>query len=252
MKLLLSFLSLLSFSMVEASGLSPLRQANESFFQASHRVSNFGILSTPAELANPLQDLDIQQIPQMLESDLEREYKFIRDSRFLKSNRSDFPRRITWLFPDDGCYARADIAAIKLIEKGVIAPKKIFAFGNLVVQSPNSLTGLVTWWYHVALTYRVDQQVYVLDPALEPHRPLLLQEWNTLIGGESTQIFYSICAARTYDPDRNCENPKMVSPADVEAEQSGFFKVEWTRLTLLNRDPEQELGDHPPWLKNQN
>ena len=242
--------------MVEAKGLSPLRQADESFSQARLRVSSkttqqmfkFGILTTPTEAANHLQDLDIQQVPQVQELDLEREYRFIRDTRFFESKRSDFPRRITWLFPDDGCYARADVAAIKLIEKGAITPKKIFAFGNLVVQSPNSLTGLVTWWYHVALTYRVNQQIYVFDPALEPRRPLLLQEWNTLLGGQSTNILYSICAARTYDPDGNCENPKLVSNSDVEAEQSGFFRVELTRLTLLNRDPEQELGDHPPWL----
>ncbi len=257
MKRLILPIIIFGFSLAEARGLSPLRQVGESFIDARIRASaksietlySFSQSATPLAFAGPLEDLKTDQIPEVSAArDLEREFKYVRDTRFIQSQRPNFPRRITWLFPDDGCYARAEVAAIKLAEHPFLAPKKIFAFGDLSVQTPNSPSGSVTWWYHVAVAYRSGPSVFVFDPALEPRHPLTLEEWNQRLGGTQAQITYAICAARTFDPDADCEQPTVTSDPDVEEEQKGYFKVEWVRVQKLNRDPEKELGDKPPWL----
>ncbi len=99
------------------------------------------------------------------------------------------------------------------------------------------------WWYHVALAYRVANEVYVLDPALEPHRPLKVAEWNFLIGGDKARPKYAICASETFDPSEDCYKPKAYDTDRAFAEQALFFDSEWDRLLKLQREPERELGD---------
>ncbi len=241
----------------EARGLSAARAPGESSAQARVRVSknSFGPLhplsgfTSPESLSKTLPDLNPTEIPEVTSlAEMDAEFVYIRDNRFLHSNRPDFPRRMTWLFPDDGCYARAEMAAIKLMKHPFLAPKKIFAFGDLVVNSANSISGSVTWWYHVAVAYRFQQDVYIFDPAISPKHPLLLQDWNVKMGGLHTEIKYAVCADRTFDPDADCLHPDVVSDEDVEDDQKGYFQAEWVRVLKLNRDPEKELGDLPPWL----
>ncbi len=257
MKIILTVSLMLSLSWAEARGLSAIRGPGESTQTARIRVSKHPIpelsrlmqIATPDSLSQALKNLNVNEIPEVSSAaELQREFNYLRDTRFLKSDRPDFPRRITWLFPDDGCYARAEMAAIELEHHQFLAPKKIFAFGDLSVQTQNALTGSVTWWYHVAVAYRIQQDVYVFDPAISPGQPLRLKEWDERMGGAQTEIKYAVCSARTYDPDADCLHPVVTSDRDVEEEQKGYFKVEWTRVLKLNRDPEKELGDLPPWL----
>jgi hypothetical protein len=42
-------------------------------------------------------------------------------------------------------------------------PGKIFAFGNLRVRTPNSVRGVVGWWYHVAPMVNESGRLWVLD-----------------------------------------------------------------------------------------
>ena len=257
MKVFLALALMMSFSLAEARGLSAVRAAGESAATARLRVLkkppslNLQVMETgtPEAFAQPLSEIGIEEIPEVSSlAELEREFNYLRDTRFLESERTEFPRRITWLFPDDGCYARAEMAAIEIDHHQFLAPRKIFAFGDLSVNTKNSLSGYVTWWYHVAVAYRFQQQIYVFDPAISPKRPLLLKDWNQQMGGASTEIKYAVCAARTYDPDADCKHPAYASDRDVEEEQKGFFRAEWNRVLKLNRDPEKELGELPPWL----
>jgi hypothetical protein len=155
------------------------------------------------------------------------------------------------MYPDDGCYARAEVAKHELEKNNFPAPKKLFVFGNLYAASKNSKTGFVQWWYHVAVTYRVGNDVYVFDPAIEPQRPLKLNEWNQLVGGEQNDTQFSICAPNTYDPSSDCYGPALLDPSSAYKEQKGFLGYEWQRLLDLKRDPKMELGDYPPWLSRQ-
>lgn len=265
MKFLIVIYILLSgLSNASAKGLSARRQPNESYSSARNRsyfFKNFrfstgnlpediGKTGLSAEDAKkPLNEIDIESIVDVGSfADLENEFKYIRDNRFITTEDPKFPRRITWLYPDDGCYARAETAKHELQNHHFANPNKIFVFGDLYASTQNSPTGSISWWYHVALVYRVGSEAYVFDPALEAHHPLKLKDWNKLIGGEDTTLLYSICAADSYDPSADCIHP-IEEPSDYTLSiQKGFLESEWYRLIELNRNPTEELGNNPPWL----
>ncbi|KYG70802.1 hypothetical protein AZI85_02410 [Bdellovibrio bacteriovorus] len=249
-------------------GLSPVRKSGETYQQARDRHLfnwNFKIPSpfpspfddhqeemsfgSPVDrYKKPLKNLDLSEIPDVGSyADLEREFKYVRDTRFLQTEDPSFPRRLTWMYPDDGCYARAEMAKIGLVEHNFPAPKKIFVFGNLHAITKNSPTGDVMWWYHVAVTYRVGNEAYVFDPAIEPSRPLKLTEWNDKVGGSRSNVQYTICHKDTFDPSQDCVKPHALTEKEAVSEQVSFLEYEWDRVKELGRDPYKELGEFPPW-----
>lgn len=253
MKYLLLLLSLSLSVFASAAGISAVRHKKETYEVARDRHSSHVMSRSGAaeEVQQPLEKIAVNDLPDAGSYEkLEQEFFYIRDTRFIETERANFPRRLTWLYPDDGCYARAEMAKLALNQHRFAAPKKIFVFGNLFAASRNSPEGSVQWWYHVAVAYRVGSEAYVLDPALEPQRPLKLKEWNSLVGGDNTRVQYSICAAGTYDPSWNCANPRSMLPKDTEQEQEYFLPLEWSRIEELRRNPEQELGSSPPWLNS--
>lgn len=264
MNLLLLFFMFLGFSPslhAKTIGLSPTRLFSENYEDARDRhfstiISGWSSRHNPTFFKSntaerkkqPLEFLNLEAIPELSSSiELQKKFEFIRDTRFLETENPNFPRRLTWLFPDDGCYARAEVAKNNLADQAVTIPKKIFVFGNLSVQTVNSPYGSVQWWYHVAITYRVNRDVYVLDPALEPHRPLSIHEWNILVGGETNKVRYTICHANTFDPMADCGGADAITPQQAIDEQKSFLNSEWDRLLELDRDPNKELGEFPPW-----
>ncbi|MGE3608416.1 MAG: protein-glutamine glutaminase family protein [Bacteriovoracaceae bacterium] len=171
---------------------------------------------------------------------------YIRDLRFLKwSNDPKFPRRPTWLYPDDGCYTRASLVNKLLNEKYQRSPNKIFAFGNLAVKTSNSPSGYVYWWYHVVPIVKINHQSYVLDPAINPKKPLMIKDWLSKMGNPK-EIKISICSSGTYSPRSDCRREVNDENFAVRASQN-FLNLEWRRIKSLERDPFEELGDRPPW-----
>lgn len=256
-QLLISILLSLTTSAALAH-LSAHRSPDESYEAARNRsvwsleADFIGRESSVERVKKPLTEIDLSQIPEMPSYEaMEAEFKYVRDTRFLPTYDPQFPRRLTWLYPDDGCYARAEFSRRKLMEHQAAAPMKIFVFGDLVAISPNAIRGFVTWWYHVAVIYRVQDEAYVFDAAINPSRPITLTEWNRAVGGERKLVQYSLCASGAYDPTSNCANPQEVPATVLSSEQSSFLRPEWERLQKLNRDPQSELGDSPPWLAHQ-
>jgi hypothetical protein len=81
---------------------------------------------------------------------------------------------ITFLYPDDGCYARAHEMCRLMGVQGV-SSRKVFNYGSLVVQTKNHPSCQVSWGYHVAPTLRVRKsfptvEEQVIDPALREPR----------------------------------------------------------------------------------
>lgn len=182
------------------------------------------------------------------ENELNERFQRIRDTRWLEDReRPQFLRRSSWLFPDDGCFARAALAVWNLVRWNFTAPKKIFAFGNLFVSTPNTQAGTVTWWYHVAPVIQVEETRFVLDPAVEPHYPLTVEEWLERMSEEPTKIEVAVCGSGTYGPDSRCNDQTDGVESAAHQDQSIYLKMEWRRLISLSRNPEQELGDSPPW-----
>lgn len=264
MRSLILFLGLIFSSSLALAHLSPARGLNETYEQARHRSQWIAALSPDfsqhtqqnvvrhisverAKVA--LHSLDTTSIPEMPSYEvMENEFKYVRDTRFLKTSDANFPRRLSWLYPDDGCYARAEVSKRKLVEHQMPAPKKIFVFGNLFANTTNTPTGTVSWWYHVAVTYRVGSEVYIFDASIDPTRPMTLNEWNHAVGGNQASVQYSVCAPNAYDPGSDCDSPREVNVSTLMAEQNSFLRPEWDRVKKLNRDPHRELGEFPPWL----
>lgn len=195
----------------------------------------------------------------------------MRDLRYFQDdNLSNFIRRITWLYPDDGCWTRASAVIKDLFGpfgntvNPFARPSKIFAFGNLCAETPNSPTGVVAWWYHTAPVIRdaSTDQIYVLDPSINPDKPLTVEEWMKSITNKSgnckptkntlsKQLRFNICDgynARPYSPACNTsEKVSFAEEANAVLLQKKFRESERERQISLGRDPEAVLGDLPPW-----
>jgi hypothetical protein len=180
--------------------------------------------------------------------ELKEHFEFVRDLRFLESpQQPGFKRRSSWLFPDDGCFARAALAVKNLASRNDLPPNKIFVFGNLNVKTNNSPDGSVSWWYHVAPIIEVQGEKYVLDPALEPKHPLRMMDWLKLMG-DPKQMQVAICGSGTYTPNDSCDKTTDGLEKSAGDDQIYYLDAEWDRLLELNRDPHKELGDLPPWM----
>lgn len=179
---------------------------------------------------------------------LER-FKEFRDLRFTSvPSRPDFARRSSWMYPDDGCFARAALAVRNLSQHNYPAPKKVFAFGDLEVMTSNSQSGSVSWWYHVAPLVQIGTQKYVLDPAIHPAGPLKLEEWLAKMNTNPASIEVAICESGTYTPGDDCTKLSDGKEEGALSDQTYYLEAEWERIQSLGRDPERELGEFPPWL----
>ena len=82
---------------------------------------------------------------------------------------SPSPPCIPFLYPDDGCWARAHEMCRLMIAAGA-QPAKIWIYGGLHVQSANKPDCNVNWYWHVAPTLQVSTatgiETWVVDPSL--------------------------------------------------------------------------------------
>jgi hypothetical protein len=178
---------------------------------------------------------------------MQERFETIRDERFLTlSSNLDFPRRISWLYPKDGCFARASLFNRNAFRLYIPIPNKVFAFGNLRVKTENSSRGVVSWWYHVAPIVEVENEKYVLDPAIEPEHPLPVNDWIKRMGNPK-KIKVSICGTGTYSPGDNCLKETDGLELRAESTQKKYLALEERELERMGRNPDIELGEVPPW-----
>lgn len=169
----------------------------------------------------------------------------LRDARHLTTSiNPSFPRRISWLYPHDGCYARAASSMRYFKKNGIPTPSTVFAFGRLSVKTPWSKHGSVGWWFHVAPIVEVDGERFVLDPSIELKRPLPLAEWVGRMGSP-TKIKVSICGSGTFSPGSTCSS--QIVGSNALTDQKSFLNKEWENLKRLGKKPEALLGDQAPW-----
>ncbi len=185
--------------------------------------------------------------------ELRERFEYVRDWRgLIWPTKPDFRRRSSWLYPDDGCYARAALAQKNLHALKITPASKVFAFGNLHIESKNAADGAITWWYHVAAIVEVDGKKFVLDPAISPQAPLELRAWLAQMSSDPDSLEVAICGSGTYTPYDACNKVSDGQEVEAQHDQLRFLDLEWERIEFLNRDPEAELGESPPWKSNQN
>ena len=174
-----------------------------------------------------------------------------RDSRFIdwKNGDKEYPRRLSWLYPQDGCYLRAEVLKNKLIEFNYAEAKKLYVFGDLVADTNNTETGKVAWWFHVVVVVTVGEQVYVFDPAIDPSHVLILDDWISKLGADVDNLKFSLCDANTFGPFNSCDQPSRMPEFVLTFLNGIFLDLEWMNLNKLGREADDELQEHPPWRK---
>lgn len=238
----------------EAARLSPSRMPGESYLLAYERnTSGFYLKFSQSnesviDRQISFQQINIQSIPEVPSAaTVQSMHHQIRDSRsWFWTAMPSFPRRLTWLYPDDGCFLRAELMAQKLKELGNVQPKQIFAFGDLGISTPYET---VNWWYHVAPVVRVKNQAYVIDPSVDYKRPLSIKEWTEKINGNTETTWFSICEVGAVSPHDNCDSVESTwDKEDRESTLQNYLEIEWTGLeAILGNSPETILGNSPPW-----
>jgi hypothetical protein len=197
-----------------------------------------------------LAQVDFSQAVEWSDAQLNEGFLLARDTRFISLDYpSDFPRRPSFLYPDDGCFVRAEAMGYLLESRDFPRPSKVFIFGNLRVTTSNSPEGVVSWWYHVALLVKSKGTYWVIDPAIEPQHPLTLEEW---MGWQTTleDALFSVCNPYAYWPDGECFPVRSADPRETAmGSQSTYLNAEWERQLELGRDPNKVLGDQPPWIR---
>ncbi len=194
------------------------------------------------------ESLDISQVPEIKNlKEAMTIFSFVRDERFLKK-KSSFPRRLSWLYPNDGCFARAEYA-IRLAEKFGKKFKKLFIYGDLKVKTIFSPNGYVTWWYHVAPIFKHKEVVYVIDPALNAYGPLSLNDWALKQVPLLKKASFSICTSQTYSPRYRCSSRFRVASSILKKDQNKYLSKEKRNLRRLGYEFKKELGDNPYWKR---
>lgn len=139
------------------------------------------------------------------------------------------PPCIPFLYPDDGCWARAHAMARLIIAAGGV-PRKVWIYGKLRTPTRNNPCCIVPWRFHVAPTIsvrvgksRVEEQV--IDPALFT-KPVPIATWAGVQGDpRATFVFTSaVIFSRFYGGEQ-------LDPMYIK---TGLTLAEF-RLQLLNR-----------------
>jgi hypothetical protein len=101
------------------------------------------------------------------------------------------PPCIPFLYPDDGCWARAHEMCRLMIAAGV-SPRKVWIDGNLHVNTKNNPACYVDWGWHVAPTLCVRQRFcsvedMVIDPSLFT-APVSQATWKSVQGDSNATL----------------------------------------------------------------
>jgi Glutaminase len=203
--------------------------------------------------------LNFANVPTWTDADILAQFPLQRDARYLTDAvNTGLQRRLSWLYPDDGCFARAEQFDVRVAQAGKTRPAKLFAFSQspgLRVYTPNAPNGVVQWWYHVVPVVKNSAgEPIVFDAAISPCKPLPWKKWlEAMI--DNVADFDNIQAGNgvslgdswSYVPF-NLVSGEVSHSAESVSDLSNFYlPAEWDRQVELGRDPNVVLGATPPW-----
>ncbi len=176
---------------------------------------------------------------------LQQAFEHVRGTPFVTDKR-----RLPWMYPADGCFARAARMYHELEDAGFPPPASVYAFGDLFVKTRFDTSGAVSWWYHVAPVVEVDGVQWIIDPAVEPEQPLTRTDWEKRILSEVS----TTCSHYTYEPHDSCGQPIEEDRSSFGLEQPldgwswTYLDFEQQNLYDLGLNPEPLLTARPPWV----
>jgi hypothetical protein len=210
--------------------------------------------------------LNFSGAPTWSDADIMTQFASIRDKRYMTTPNdpnppAGFQRRISWMYPNDGCFARAEEFDKQASLAGKARPYKLFAFGGgegLRVYTDNDPSGIVNWWYHVVAAVKNSAgELIVFDPAISPCRPLPWKEW--LLTMQSDLAFYddlandhgvALADSNAYGPSDPVTGgaPLQNDNTSTLDEVDWYLPYEWSRQQFdMGRDASVVLGSTPPW-----
>jgi len=197
-------------------------------------------------------------VPTWSDADIMAQFAATRDARYMTMSGDPRLRRLSWQYPDNGCFARAEQVNVQVTQAGKATPYKLFAFSKyqgLVAHTTNTDSGVIGWWYHVVpVVKNTAGQAIVLDAALSPCRPLFWRDWLALMANDLA--FYddvaggngvTLAAPTAYDPFSLVTGEPSHSTQSLNEQTGQFLPLEWQRQTDLGRDPNVVLLNSPPW-----
>lgn len=206
------------------------------------------------ELKGPPGKLTGNCVPSWTQEQLSSGFAAIRDKRLLTvPEQPELLRRLPWLAADNGCEERAEAAIYFLQQWGYPTPYfarvKAKPRKSLHLKTANEPSGHVTWSGHVAPVVRVGEQLMVMDPAINPERPLPVAEWLSQFS-VADEIDVALCRDHALGGGCFDASPVDPPPPDTQVDQAMYTRLvtEWQVQELLGRDPYRSLGDCPPWV----
>jgi len=220
----------------------------------SLRVGAASALTVEQSKVRPA-NANFSNVPYWTDAEIKTLFRALRDERALASTDEPwFPRRISWMYPEDGCWTRAEVFAGMANNRGFQKPYRLYSFGNLRVTSPNEdpLDGdnVVTWgWHVVPLVRSADTGMpYALDPAIEPTRPLPWQEWLLRQVSSLNDVWVVVADHNAYSPSSPVTGGPDRYQDGVNHQQGHWLWKEMVRQRdELGYDPNVVLADYPPW-----
>lgn len=150
---------------------------------------------------------------------------------------------IPYRYPDDGCYARAHKMSILLEQEGIISVKT-FLTGDLRLDTPNSPSGFVTWWYHVvpSVMSKNSKKLIVFDPAASDFA-MTKKDWVSALTGHKfgsvDQLFETV--RFVFAPDDAFANSDLTDylPMDLLDMQEAldYFMQELEDRDYVTKEP---------------
>ncbi len=130
--------------------------------------------------------------------------------------------KIPFGFPEDGCFARAHEMSRELEnDNPKVMTGKVFATGLFRLENDKAATGAVSWGFHVAPFFILDnghgRHIWVIDPSLF-YEPEPIEKWLTeLTSGVKSELKEVFLTSRfIYHPDRRSKRLTDYNPKDVE------------------------------------
>jgi hypothetical protein len=225
--------------------------------------------ATVEELKTDWEAVSFDGVPSWSDADIMEQFAATRETPYLTDRTySTVPvRRISWLYPDDGCFARAEQVNARVVQKGKPRPYKLWAFGALRVYSPNYYPGnIVPWGWHVVPVVKNEaNEPIVFDAALSPCKPLPWKTWlGMMVEGDLSQYDrpdrgedYRFWGVMVSDPNAykpwhpafgDIANGAAREALSLTDEETIYLPLEWERQhDDLQRNAELLLGIRPPW-----
>ncbi len=163
-----------------------------------------------------------------------------------------YERRVSWRYPHDGCFARTTLFNRRIADFQFPAMQRLFVFGDLETLTSNAESGSVAWWYHVVPVTRVDGDVMVVDPAIDPLAPMPVRKWLDAVVNATgnpaegrARLEITLCDTNAHSPASRCLGDLPLDKDKLAAQANQFLDDEWHNMEQLGKDPVAELIDGP-------